>query len=424
MRSGYFTDSNGSRQEQRMQFAEGDVLPCRVTCPPSIDPNSEPAAAVQMCAVNGVALVGRRVLAARGYAVDDCLGKVKAVGSEPNSLVLEWPGTPYEDCEAPMCDVLAMLVGATQQDEPEQQEEAAAVLPPTDAELQLAVKLYWASQSATLSKKHPGTPVAFRKQIALEAWPLLPAAKRMTYVVRVRAKANAAPVQAGADTTRVFEAGTLVPRVLWGRNKGLEVLLRERGLYPAGGGLKTACENEKKHNLETNQCCCRRLLAVQPDLVAECSALQHMVEEHVPLVRTCEPFAGSSNKVMVARHLCLFLPKFHCELNWIERYWGAAKVYTRNHCLYTLPGLRETVPFALSQDLTDVPPGADPVASIYLQRRWARISRQYAREYLKGSDASEAIKAVAMKRSSCHLDPNDRRAGRVEAAMAAASGGM
>ena len=41
--------------------------------------------------------------------------------------------------------------------------------------------------------------------------------------------------------------------------------------------------------------------------------------------------------------LCLFLPKFHCEVNWIERFWGTAKAYARKHCLYTLPGLRETV---------------------------------------------------------------------------------
>ena len=192
-------------------------------------------------------------------------------------------------------------------------------------------------------------------------------------------------------------------------------------------------------------CCCCRLLAVQPDFVSECSALQHMVEERVPLVRTFEPFTNQSNTVLVARHLCLFLPKvmprfertfplmffhshftpsklskqFHCELNWIERYWGAAKAYARKHCLYTLPGLRETVPLALSQDLDDISANGVPVASIYKQRRWARISRQYMHEYLKGANACAAIKLVALKRSSRHRDVTDRRAGRVEAAMAA-----
>ena len=45
---------------------------------------------------------------------------------------------------------------------------------------------------------------------------------------------------------------------------------------------------------------------------------------------------------------CIFLPKFHCELNPIERCWGQAKKYTRAHCNYTLAGLRKIIPKGLN----------------------------------------------------------------------------
>ena len=48
-----------------------------------------------------------------------------------------------------------------------------------------------------------------------------------------------------------------------------------------------------------------------------------------------------------AGHKVLFYPKFHCELNAIEYYWGAAKRYTRENCDYSFPSLRITVPAAL-----------------------------------------------------------------------------
>ena len=107
--------------------------------------------------------------------------------------------------------------------------------------------------------------------------------------------------------------------------------------------------------------------------------------------------------------------------------WGAAKAYTRKHCLYTLPGLRETIPVAISQDLSDLPEtlrskSGLPVAPLYLQRRWARISRRYMMEYRKGADACSALKT--MTKSKRHRDPNDRRARAAEAAMSAAMGGM
>ena len=43
----------------------------------------------------------------------------------------------------------------------------------------------------------------------------------------------------------------------------------------------------------------------------------------------------------------MFLPKFHCELNGIERVWGHSKCIARAYCDYTFASLRKNVPYSL-----------------------------------------------------------------------------
>ena len=43
-----------------------------------------------------------------------------------------------------------------------------------------------------------------------------------------------------------------------------------------------------------------------------------------------------------------FYPKFHCEFNFIELYWGASKAYLRRHCDYTFADFQRLLPIALS----------------------------------------------------------------------------
>jgi hypothetical protein len=90
--------------------------------------------------------------------------------------------------------------------------------------------------------------------------------------------------------------------------KGMEQILRERGLYPANG-FNAQCEGFKCQSGRTD-CCCRRTLFTQPDFVNQKSHLEELITSR--------------------GHLCDFYPKYHCELNFIEQYWGAAKLRYRS----------------------------------------------------------------------------------------------
>lgn len=52
-------------------------------------------------------------------------------------------------------------------------------------------------------------------------------------------------------------------------------------------------------------------------------------------------------------HVALYLPKFHPEINPIERVWAQSKCYTKAYCKYTLVALRETIPQGLDSVTLD-----------------------------------------------------------------------
>ena len=90
--------------------------------------------------------------------------------------------------------------------------------------------------------------------------------------------------------------------------KGMEAIIRERGLWPATG-LNAECKGFKCVPGHTDCCCCQ-LLFCQPDFMAQKSQLEEFIT--------------------LQGHICDFYPKFHCKLNFIEMYWGAVKYQYRS----------------------------------------------------------------------------------------------
>ncbi|GES92520.1 hypothetical protein RCL_jg28850.t1 [Rhizophagus clarus] len=146
---------------------------------------------------------------------------------------------------------------------------------------------------------------------------------------------------------------------LCGKPKGMRVILEERGLWPSTG-LKAYCGNNE-YNINS-QCCARHILSNQPDFLNTKPLIQEVIEAR--------------------GHKVIFYPKFHCELNYIEMYWGAAKRYARQHCNYSWTGLQRVVLLALD---------SVPISHI---RKYARKSARYMDCYRKGLNAKQAEYAV------------------------------
>ena len=157
--------------------------------------------------------------------------------------------------------------------------------------------------------------------------------------------------------------------VYTGMPKGLRQLLWERGLLVD----KMTKDGGKEKTLELSMV---KVMGSQPDVQHQKSMLQIFIEE--------------------AGHHCVMLPKFHCEMNGIERVWGRAKWYTRAFCNYSMPALLKTVPRSLSEE--NITP--------QLHRRFARKARDYMRGYMNsdGQDAKscEALVVAAKKKRLQH----------------------
>ena len=139
---------------------------------------------------------------------------------------------------------------------------------------------------------------------------------------------------------------------LRGKPKGIKKVLIERGLWKTRrvDGFAFLLECPTTGNRPgcdptlTGGCCARGLLKKQPDFQEQRGRLKEEIE--------------------ATEHLVIFYPKFHFELNFIERYvpcllskikadlitrfWCATKYYARENCEYNLKALCEIIPHALN----------------------------------------------------------------------------
>ncbi|GES96660.1 hypothetical protein RCL_jg14675.t1 [Rhizophagus clarus] len=153
-----------------------------------------------------------------------------------------------------------------------------------------------------------------------------------------------------------------------GKPKGIKQVLMERGKWPPGG-LVLECNKckEKCQNSSRTSCYARQVISLEPDFLAQKGAIEELIEN--------------------AGHKCIFFPKFHCELNFIERYWDAAKRYSRENCNYSWEGLQRVVLESL-----------DSITLITI-RKFSRKCWRYMDLYRKGIDGKLVEYAVKKYKS-------------------------
>jgi len=156
--------------------------------------------------------------------------------------------------------------------------------------------------------------------------------------------------------------------------KGMRQVLIERGLWNTK--LRIECKTCPEN---ATACCAKRILELQPDFMSQRSLVQEVIEE--------------------LGHLCIILPKFHCELNFIEYFWGAVKRYLRDHCDYTFPTLQANMPIALE------------AVNKLLIRKWHNRMMRWMDAYRDGLNAKDAqlrVQAFSSKKYTSHRRVSER----------------
>lgn len=147
-------------------------------------------------------------------------------------------------------------------------------------------------------------------------------------------------------------------------NAGIKAVLTERGQWLHdldGNEWKVDCKNPFPGR--ASMCCARHFIQKRPDFAAQTTALEETV-------------VGGG-------HIFELYPKYHCETNWIEMYWGGAKREARLHCDYTFKSLEAKIPDFL-----------DKAGDIRKIRRYFQRCMNYIDAYSRCSDGREVVSDV------------------------------
>ena len=132
-------------------------------------------------------------------------------------------------------------------------------------------------------------------------------------------------------------------------SKGLSQVLRERGLWRSSLNVKEA----------------RKLLSEQPDFREQREWLEETVTQGGCLID--------------------FYPKYHCEFNYIEMFWGAAKAWCRARCSFNFTDHVVLVPKALEN------------VSLAKIRKFARKSYRYMDAYRVKDEGGNSLSCQQLK---------------------------
>lgn len=138
----------------------------------------------------------------------------------------------------------------------------------------------------------------------------------------------------------------------------------ERGIISNSSTLLRCCK-DNDHSPQKN-CCLQQLLANQEDFLSQKSILEETLEQ--------------------SGHMLTLYPKYHCETNFIEQHWGAAKRIARLNCDYTFKGLKENIHSFLDYDQEQ-----NAQKTI---RKWFNRCYRYIDAYSQGNDAIETNEII------------------------------